>query len=132
MKQLLTTGLALAALAFVGTSSADAGPRGYGYGNGYAPNYNGNGYGASNFAPNYGRNFDNGYGNRYGLNQCYRNCGPGYGLGGYQNQGHYVPHTTTHFDYHPPSLQPHGNHFDYVPGHYDPHTTTHFDYHPPH
>ena len=34
-----------------------------------------------------------------------------------------------HYDYHAPSLQWHGNHFDYVPGHYDYHQGSHGPYH---
>ena len=30
-----------------------------------------------------------------------------------------------HYDYHAPSLVPHGNHLDYVPGHYDLHYGSH-------
>lgn len=35
-------------------------------------------------------------------------------------------HDTSHFDYHPPSLQRHRNHYHYVPGHYDYHRTGHW------
>jgi hypothetical protein len=37
-------------------------------------------------------------------------------------------HDTSHFDYHPPQLVPHGNHFDYQPGHFDFHRTGHWDH----
>lgn len=42
---------------------------------------------------------------------------------------HYDWHDTSHWDYHPPSLVPHGNHYDFVPGHYDYHRTGHWDRH---
>jgi|GEM_PF-2455036 hypothetical protein len=47
----------------------------------------------------------------------------------YRPRGHYDYHDTSHYDYHGPSLQRHGNHYDYVPGHYDYHRTGHYDYH---
>lgn len=31
-----------------------------------------------------------------------------------------------HYDYHAPTLVPHGNHLDYVPGHYDYHRGGHY------
>lgn len=61
-----------------------------------------------------------GYGNRgYGRTV-------GYGGTGY---GHRSWHNTSHYDYHGPSLQRHGNHFDVVPGHYDLHRSGHWDRH---
>lgn len=72
--------------------------------------------------------------------------GGGYGIsGGGHYGGCYTPsyrsyprayptyhrtwHDTSHYDYHPPSLQRHRNHFHYVPGHYDLHRTGHWDVH---
>jgi len=48
----------------------------------------------------------------------------------HQNYGHShnVWHNTSHYDYHPGYLQPHRNHFHYVPGHYDYHQTGHWDH----
>jgi hypothetical protein len=118
MRNLIVTSIALAAFTFVGSTDAEAQSfRSHG-GHGYGNSSYGNGYGSS-----YG-NFGNRGFNTYGRNYGVQNYGRSWNGG-----GHYVPHTTTHFDYHGPSLQPHGNHYDYVPGHYHPHTTTHFDYH---
>jgi hypothetical protein len=39
-----------------------------------------------------------------------------------------VWHDTTHYDYHPGQVVPHGNHLDYVPGHYDLHRSGHWDH----
>ncbi len=39
-----------------------------------------------------------------------------------------VYHDTTHFDYHPPTVIRHRNHFHVAPGHYDLHRSGHFDY----
>ena len=49
-----------------------------------------------------------------------------HGYGGYGGYGGYYPQSYGHYDYHAPSLQFHGNHFDYVPGHYDYHQTPHY------
>ena len=38
-------------------------------------------------------------------------------------------HDTTHWDYHPGYVVPHGNHYDYVPGHYHLHRDGHWDLH---
>jgi hypothetical protein len=51
--------------------------------------------------------------------------------GGHHGHGHghgfhgYYP-SYGHYDYHAPSLQWHGNHYDYVPGHYDYHSGPHY------
>jgi hypothetical protein len=40
-------------------------------------------------------------------------------------------HDTSHYDYHPPTVVRHRNHFHVVPGHYDYHETGHWHhYHP--
>ena len=39
----------------------------------------------------------------------------------YRSYGGYHHPVRPHYDYHAPSLVPHGNHLDYVPGHYDFH-----------
>ena len=76
-----------------------------------------------------------GYGN-YGAYRSYR---PSYGPSIYygrsyrptynyqRSYGGYHP-ARPHYDYHPPSLVPHGNHLDYVPGHYDFHHRGHGGY----
>ncbi len=47
--------------------------------------------------------------------------------GGWGGYGHYGYHPWRgHYDYHGPSLQFHGNHFDYVPGHYHYHHRNHY------
>ncbi|MCA9135887.1 MAG: hypothetical protein KDB00_03990 [Planctomycetales bacterium] len=42
-----------------------------------------------------------------------------------QSFGGYYHPRQPHYDYHPPTLIPHGNHLDYVPGHYDLHHRGH-------
>jgi hypothetical protein len=61
------------------------------------------------------------------------NCSPRY-PGGWSSTGceNFRPqpvwHDTTHWDYHPGTFRPHGNHVHYVPGHYHRHQTGHWDY----
>jgi|GEM_PF-1151238 hypothetical protein len=45
------------------------------------------------------------------------------------HRGHYHYHDTSHYDYVPPRVIPHGNHFHYVPGGYYFHQTGHYHYH---
>ena len=90
-----------------------------GYGNG---GYNNGGY----------RSGNSGYGNP-GYNDGYHNHGGsgysgqrssgyrGYSNGGYSNGGRGV----SHYDYHPTTVVPHGNHYDVQPGHYDLHRGGH-------
>ena len=44
--------------------------------------------------------------------------------------GYYYPtyHNTSHYDYHPAQLVPHGNHFHHQPAHYDFHPSGHWSY----
>lgn len=53
----------------------------------------------------------------------------GYGYGGY-GYGYTQPrwHDTSHYDYHPTTVVPHGNHYHVIPGHYDYHQTGHWHY----
>lgn len=50
-----------------------------------------------------------------------------YGGHGVYGHGCYSPYYPSygHYDYHAPSLQWHGNHFDLMPGHYDYHHGPH-------
>ena len=48
--------------------------------------------------------------------------------GGYYRP-HYHWHDTSHYDWHAPSIQRHGNHYHYTPGHYDFHRDGHWDRH---
>ena len=74
-----------------------------------------------------------GYGGGYG-NGLYFNTGSfGIGIGSGYNSGYYgggynrgYYHDTSHYDYHPTSLQRHRNHYHVVPGHYDYHRTGHW------
>jgi hypothetical protein len=75
------------------------------------------------------------YYNNYGYNYRY-NHSPNYHYGNYgyryypRSWGtHYHWHDTSHYDYHPPSVRWHGNHFDVTPGHYDYHPQGHWDRH---
>lgn len=114
-----------------GQISVTIGRGGYGYNNGYNGGYRNNGYGGPAYGSNYGAyngRYSNGYSNngyngRYGTgyrgmsspnwngNGSWSNGNWNYG--GWNNQGHY--------DYHPTTVVPHGNHLDVVPGHYDYH-----------
>ena len=58
-------------------------------------------------------NYGNGYGNYNSWN---------YGWGG---QAPRRWHDTSHWDYHPTTVVPHGNHYHVMPGHYDFHQTGH-------
>ncbi|MEX0715633.1 MAG: hypothetical protein WD066_03565 [Planctomycetaceae bacterium] len=74
-------------------------------------------------------------GSHYGANSYGTTSGYGFanpysygGHGGYGNWGFSSPrwHDTTHFDYHPSSFVPHGNHLHVQPGHYDSHRSGHW------
>ena len=53
--------------------------------------------------------------------------GHGHGHGHIHGHIHGYPyHGWGHYDYHGPSLQWHGNHWDYVPAHYDYHYGPHY------
>ena len=80
------------------------GNSGYGYGNSY---YGNGGY----------RSYNNfGYGRNYGYG--------GYGGYGFNNGYYGGRHSHGHYDYHPTTVVPHGNHYDVIPGHYDWHDTS--------
>ncbi len=64
----------------------------------------------------------------YGAGRVHRSF-YGAGFGGGHGHGHRRWHDTSHYDYHGPSLVPHGNHYDFVPGHYDFHRSGHWDHH---
>ena len=74
--------------------------------------------------------------NRYGhYGHSYRSPYQ-YGYGNYGHRyyyprrgTHYHYHDTSHYDYHPPSVRWHGNHFDVTPGHYHYHRQGHWDRH---
>lgn len=72
------------------------------------------------FGSGYGNNY---YGNGYGYRNSYYNGGYGHG-----SHLHRDYHDTSHYDYHPATIQRHGNHYHYQPGHYDYHQTGHYDY----
>lgn len=68
--------------------------------------------------------------NTYGYNNFNNYGGYGnYGWGGFMQKFNRVWHDTSHWDYHPPTLQRHGDHFHIVPGHYDWHQTGHMHRH---
>lgn len=110
----------LAAGLMVGASEANAqgisfymgggSPYGSSYGLGYSSGYSGGLY-----APSYGSYGGYGYGGSY-LNN-YR--GP-------RNSG-YIWHDTTHYDYVPTQVIPHGNHYHVQPGGYYLHQSGHVD-----
>ncbi len=77
----------------------------YGYGHSY---HSGHGFARAPGFPIYGSTYSSGYRGRT-LNGYH---------GGYHGTGHY--------DYHPPQVIRHGNHFDVLPGHYDYHRSGHY------
>ncbi|SFI19773.1 hypothetical protein [Planctomicrobium piriforme] len=73
-----------------------------------------------------GHNHGYGYGYGNSWNNTYWGGGSNWG---YQRRGHYDFHNTSHYDYVPGGVVPHGNHLHYVPGTYQWHQTGHYDYH---
>ena len=110
MKRLLYAGAILAGLIGLGSSEAEA-QRGYVYRDG--------GYGG------YGRQYSTR--SHLGYSPSYRSRS--YGWGGNSYRGHARWHDTSHYDYHPTTVTPHGNHYHVTPGHYDYHRSGHWDRH---
>lgn len=119
MKNFVICTAAVLGMAFVGSTSVEAG---------HCHSYRNSGrYSNYSWRPsnsyNYNRNYNRGYNTNYNSN---------YNWNMYGNQGYYQNsprwHDTSHYDYHGPSLQRHGNHFDYVPGHYHFHQSGHYDF----
>jgi len=100
MKKLIFAAAAVVGLTFVAGNTAEAG----------------HGRRSLNFGFSNGRFGFNIHGGHRGHR---RHFGQPYYPGGWY-------HDTGHYDYHPPSVQWHGDHFDYVPGHYDYHNTGHW------
>ncbi len=122
MSRFIFSTVAILGLLALGSGSAFAQQCQHG---GYGGGYGGGGYGGGgyysqqsyNYAPQYA---SSGYQSYQPSYQSYQSYQPSYGYG----QSYY--HDTSHYDYHAPSLQRHGNHFDVVPGHYDYHQTGHY------
>lgn len=104
MKRLIIASVAVVGMLLVTAGTSNAGVRFSFGGGGYHSGHN-----------HYGHGYRGGYGGGYGYAPTYR----------YYNS---YPqwHNTSHYDYHPPSLQRHRNHYHYVPGHYDYHQTGHW------
>lgn len=98
-------------LAFI-TSGAQADAGGFGISIG---NYGYRGYGGRSYRPSYGR----AYRPSYNYSRVY-----GGHYGGHYGGSHHP--RVLHYDYHAPTLVPHGNHLDYIPGHYDSHRGGHY------
>ena len=77
----------------------------------YRPSYGYSGYGYS--GRGYGYQPFGSYSSRFGGYPSY-----GYGRSWY--------HDTSHYDYHPGYVVPHGDHYDYIPGHYHHHQSGHW------
>lgn len=111
----LAIGLAL----MTGGAKADAGGFSISVGNfgyrGYGGHRGHRGHGSSIY---YGQSFRPSY-------NYYRSFGHSRSYGGYGGYGGYHHPRQPHYDYHAPTLIPHGNHLDYVPGHYDFHHRGH-------
>lgn len=106
--------LALGLALMTGGNEADAGGFSIQIGNyGYGNYHYGNRGVYHSYRPSYGRSI------YYGRSSF----APSYNY--YRSYGGYHHPIRPHYDYHPPSLVPHGNHLDYVPGHYDFHHNGH-------
>ncbi|NNJ25664.1 hypothetical protein [Alienimonas chondri] len=143
IRSTLTAAATAAALFAVGQTPADAGDRprvsmqlsvGNGYGSTYGGGYGGgrsSGYqnfsrfdsyggGLSGNRFGSGLNRGRGLGSDYGYSSRYGNT---YGHSGYGSRVRTFGggHGAGHYDYHAPTVVPHGNHLDVTPGHYDFH-----------
>lgn len=108
----LTTGLAIAAAFCLSAGVAQAGDHhhhGHRHGGVYG-NVGGIQFGISRGGYGYGSGYG-GYGRSYYGGSYYRPP---------------VWHDTSHYDYHPTTVVPHGNHYHVIPGHYDYHRTGHW------
>lgn len=113
MRKALCILCAGAAALLIGQSDASAQCAYGGYDRGVGIGYGGIGYGLSYnrfVSPRSSLSIS------FGSYPAYRNYGYGYGRG-FRQRGHY--------DYYPPALVPHGNHYDYIPGHYHWHRGRH-------
>lgn len=111
MKRTLLVGAALiAAMTFVGTSEAEAG--GFGI-----QLHVGHGHGGYGFVGRGNTYFNRGYIGRQPYFSGYR------GFNSFRQPRY---HDTSHYDYHPGTYVPHGNHLHYIPGHYHFHQEGHW------
>lgn len=119
MSRLIFSTVAIVGLLALSSGSAFAQHCRQGGGYGGGGYYNGGSFGVQVYStPRYN------YAPRY-ASSSYQNYQPSYQQNyGHSNHSYY--HDTSHYDYHGPSLQRHGNHYDYVPGHYDYHQTGHY------
>lgn len=132
MKSAILGAVAALGLALGGINETQAGDH---YAHGYYGHYGTSRLGSGlqiTVGSRYGNSgrYYSGYRGGYGGYNGYQ-----YGLGNYgygHNHGYgYRPpvwHDTSHYDYHPGGLVPHGNHYHYIPGHYDYHRTGHWDH----
>lgn len=108
------------ALTFVTSSGAEADAGGFSISIG---NYGYRGYGGHHsLRPSYGPSIYYGRSFRpsYNYSRTYYHSGHHAG-----HHGGYHHPRRPHYDYHAPTLVPHGNHYDYVPGHWDFHHRGH-------
>ncbi|QDU58092.1 hypothetical protein [Aeoliella mucimassa] len=116
---------AFVALAFTGITADSADAKGFHFSTGRVHVDVGNPHARHTYYGGYGGGFAS-----PGYSQgCYY-PNPGWNHGGGWGGAHSW-HDNSHWDYHAPSLQWHGNHFDYMPGHYDYHQQGHWDHHHP-
>jgi hypothetical protein len=113
MKRLIVLTSVFTAIVAFGTFSTPANADGFGF------HFAGPGYHVDVGRPHYGHAYHGGYYNT--------------GYGGYENYyrggyGRSVWHDTDHYDYHPPEVVRHRNHYHVIPGHYDYHDTGHWDH----
>ena len=106
MKKLLFACAAVAVIGLVEANSADAGIRlSFGFGNSRC----GSGFG--------------GYSNSYYRGSSYGNS---YYRPTFQSYRRPYYHDTSHYDYHPTTIQRHRDHYHIIPGHYHLHRTGHW------
>ena len=122
IKWIIVPALAIALLTGLDAPKAEAG-------NGFSLQIGGFGIssGGSRYSPrSYGHSSHYRGGNRGAINRGGFGYSRGFGVHGIHRSNRGGFHDTTHLDYHPPQLVPHGNHFDVQPGHYDVHRTGHW------
>ena len=122
MKKLLVIAGAVLALSIADSNQALARHHRHGHSH--------RGYSSPRLSVSFGHRGNAGFRSGYrGYNAGYGGHSGRYGYPAYGGNGYRTWHNTSHYDYHTPSVVPHGNHYHVVPGHYDLHQTGHWDRH---
>jgi len=125
-RRLLFTACAMLAMGAFGIGGSEAqaqcayGGGGYGgYGGGFGGSYIGSGYGGYGYSPY----------RTSGLTIGFGSYNRGIGYSSYRGSRYRRSRGRGHYDWHPTSLVPHGNHFHIQPGHWDYHRGRHHGHH---